>query len=359
MRFLALLSLISLFFQNQPKRLIIDISQVYQLELSSISNKVIPIPLKTTKISFPNIEKVFLINDNIYVLNTSEINGTLFSQVLKFDLGGDLLTQIGEKDQKSHEFLRVYDMKFDKGTSLLHLVYSDCNRVYDVDGNLKDVFKREDKSPEFRKFQEIVHKGKIWRAEIYYSDGLVSYDIVQSDLNGQNVNKIKTLRFKISQRDLNLGIGSNHLVHFSIHENEVYLSCGIDNTIYKIINNKLIPEYIVEFRNQAHPTDYIYRASKQIIIGRYILNEYTNNWMQYDFIYDCITDMTYSMKFHPEIGIVSPGIIDDLFYTGYFDLNQTNIEDYIYFIKKTEEIRGINIYNPKQANTIIFIVKLK
>jgi len=65
------------------------------------------------------------------------------------------------------------------------------------------------------------------------------------------------------------------------------------------------------------------------------------------------------MKFHPEIGIVSPGIIDDLFNTGYFDLNQTNNEDYIYFIKKTEEIRGINIYDPNQANTIIFIVKLK
>ena len=148
MRFLALLSLISLFFQNQPKRLIIDIAQVYQLELSSIAIKVIPILLKTRKYSFTNIEKVFLINDNIYVLNTSEINGTLFSQVLKFDLGGNLVAQIGEKDQNSHEFLRVYDMKFDKGTSLLHLVYSDCNRAYDVDGNVKDVFKRDDKSPE-------------------------------------------------------------------------------------------------------------------------------------------------------------------------------------------------------------------
>jgi hypothetical protein len=358
MRFLALLLLISLFFQNQPKRVIIDISQVYQMELSSISHKVIPIPLKTSKFSFTNIEKVFLINDNIYVLNISEKNGILLSQVLKFDLGGNFQKQIGEKDKKSHEFLRVYDMKFDKGTYLFHLVYSDCNRVYDVDGNLKDVYKREDKSPEVRKFQESVHKGKILRAEINYSDGLASYDIVQSDLNGQNVNKIKTLKFKISYRDLNLRIKSHNLIHFSIHENEVYLSCGIDNTIYKIINNKLIPEYIVEFRNQARPTDFFYKASKQTLIGRYILNEYTHNWMQYDFIYDCITSMTYSMKFHPDLGIVNPGIIDNLFNTGYFDLNQTNLEDYIYFIKKTEEIRGIKIYDPKQANTIIFLVKL-
>jgi hypothetical protein len=359
MRFLVLLSIVSLFFQNQPKRLIIDISQVYQLELSSIATKVIPIPLKTSKFSFTNIEKVFLINDNIiYVLNISEINGTLFSQVLKFDLGGNLLAQIGEKDQKSHEFLRVYDMKFDKVTSLLHLVYSDCNRVYDVDGNLKNLYKREDKSPGFRTVHEIVHKGKIWRSEIYYRDGLAFYDIVQSDLNGQNLNKLKTFKFKISRSDLKSGTERYDRVHFSIHENEMYLSCGVDNTIYKIINNKLIPEYIVEFRNQAQPTDYFYSASKQVIIGRYIINEYTYNWMQYDFIYDCETSKTYNMKFHPKIGIISSGIIDDLFYTGSFDLNQTNLEDYIYFTKKTEEIRGINIYDPKQAKTIIFLVKL-
>jgi len=359
MRFLALLSIVSLFFQNQPKRLIIDISQVYQLELSSIASKVIPIPLKTSRFPFTNIEKVFFLNDNIYVLNNSDTKGSLYSQVLKFDLGGNLQTQIGEKERKSNEFLRVYDMKFDKGTNLLHLVYSDCNRVYDAVGNLKDLYKREDKSPGFRKLQEIIHKGKIWRAEKYSNDSVVYYDIIESDLNGKNVSKIKTLNFKISQHDSNLGIESNHLVHFSIHENEVYLSCGIDNTIYKIINNKLIPEYVIEFKNQAQPTDHIYRASKQIIIGRYILNEYINNYMQYDFIYDCITDMTYSMKFHPEIGIVNPGIIDNLFNTGYFDLNQTNTEDYIYFIKKTEEIRGINTYDPKQANIIIFLVKLK
>ncbi len=113
MRFLVCLSIISLFFQNQPKRIIIDISQVYQLELSSISTKVIPVPLKTGKFSYTNIEKVFFLNNNIYVLINSDTTGSQFSRVLRFDPGGNLQSQIGERDQKSNEFLRVYDMKFD------------------------------------------------------------------------------------------------------------------------------------------------------------------------------------------------------------------------------------------------------
>jgi hypothetical protein len=68
-------------------------------------------------------------------------------------------------------------MKFDNVTNLLHLVYSDCNRVYDVNGNLKDVYKRKDKSPEFRKFQEIVIREDL-AGRIHSNDSFVYYVIL-------------------------------------------------------------------------------------------------------------------------------------------------------------------------------------
>ena len=64
-----LLSFVGLYFQNQPKIITIDITQIGQLELSSIVEKVIPIPLNTNKFSFPNIDKVFLTDEHVYVLN--------------------------------------------------------------------------------------------------------------------------------------------------------------------------------------------------------------------------------------------------------------------------------------------------
>ena len=124
---------------------------------------------------------------------------------------------------------------------------------------------------------------------------------------------------------------------FSIKANKLFVSLGIDNTIYKVDQNIITPSYKIEFKNSSPSGFELYGAPKQIIMGHYIKYGYRLKMVSYDFLYNTITGKSYNIKYLKESNTCIFGIKDDVFNTGFFELNPTNDENYVFFFKKADK----------------------
>ena len=349
--------IICLFFallNTLPTKIQIDVEQTDQINISYLADTVLAIPLKTTEFHLNSIDKVYMINDYIFILELLEEDGVIYSYVLKFDLSGNFKGRIGERDSKSKEFLRVYDMKYDITKTYIFLVNSDGYRVYDDDGKLFAFYEGTGKSPGLRAVQEFIFNNQVWMTKYSQKNGKIDINLIHSDLFGENEDTV-----------LNYNIEPNkgnpvklRLSQFSVNDKKMYISFGIDNTLYLMSQNKLSPIYKVEFINLPKSSN-INLDLTQSIIGHLIQNNYWFKSVSYDHLYNTETNKSFNIKYQYHKGQLISGVRDDIYETGFFTINQTNQEDYLYFVKNPEELTGSKLYDPKLRYSLLFLIKLK
>src|SRR5690606_30832087 len=116
------------------------------------------------------------------------------------------------------------------------------------------------------------------------------------------------------------------IAHFSTQKDKLFVSFGTDHTIYEVNKEKLTPVCSDEFTNL--PKSDINLELTQSIIGKYIQNSYWLNWISYDHLINSETGKSFNIKYQYEKYKFVCGVRDDLNNTGFFKINQTNIDDY-------------------------------
>lgn len=353
MKTLFLVYILLIFTYNLPQRIIIKVDQNDQVNLSDLVDEVIVVPLKSKEYNLNSIDKIFIIDNSIFILNIYEDNGKVYSFVLKFDMSGDLVENIGVRKPDSKEFARIYDMKYDITDKSLYLLYQDGYRKYGNNNDILYFSEGSEISPGTRAVQEFIFQNSTWRPEYSFNNNEIDISIIRSDLNNDSRRVIRGIKFEsITGRPSTIGIA-----HFSAQKDKLFVSFGTDRTIYEVNKEKLTPVYRAEFTDL--PKSDINLEVTQSIIGKYIQNSYWLNWISYDHIFNSETGKSFNIKYQTEKGKIVSGVRDDLYNTGFFKISHTNIDDYIYFIRKQEELKGINSGSSKQNDPVLFLIKLK
>ncbi|HPF02983.1 MAG TPA: 6-bladed beta-propeller [Bacteroidales bacterium] len=353
MKLLFLLSVFIILQGIGPKKIIIDVERQDRLKISELADTVIAICLKTDEFVFHNIDKVFLADNNILLFELYQENGFVYSRVMKFDFSGNYLGQIGERDLKSKEFLRIYDMKYDNTTGVIYLVYQDGNRAYEKNGQLLTFYNANGRKPGVRAVQEYIYRNQIWGTTYSHKDGITSNNFICMDLNGKNQVLLKNF---ISETNMSSS-AVFYLANLSTYKNELFISVGLDRTLYMVNQKKLVPTYSIEFKNL--PASSINLGLNQLMTGKYFRNNYWIGNDSFDFLYNIETGKSYNIKYHYQNNELTSGLEDDFYNTGFLSINQTNREDYFYFIKQPSVIEGSELSKPEKKNPIIFLVKLR
>lgn len=355
MRILAILILSCFYSASPPKSINIDTSKTVQLKVSDIAESVKAIPLGNTGFELKSIAKVFFIYETIYLLEVDPDEGPHGQRVLKFDLSGNYLGQIGAKDPLSNKFLRTFMMFYDETSERIYINSPGGYSIHDRHGNLID-FRDNVRA-------SIIFNNRFWaNTEHSYNFKDSKVNLESTDLDGTNVEIIEGVKVEIpeemKQSDIMMFPGRN----ISIRSGQLYISFKINNTIYRLHNNKLYPEYIFNLINGTPTYIDFLLAPSQEVIGDYIKFGYRLDGESYDFLYNKRLHEGYNIRHiqsnpNPK-GSLNAGVRDDIYNTGYFDIKTTNIENHIYFIKRPTDIKESSMFNPEQLNPVIFLVKL-
>jgi hypothetical protein len=354
MRTKILLSLIFCFSMGFPDKIVVDVKRTDQLNVSEIAEKVFPIPLRIKDFKSSGIQKVYLIDENIFILQLYTESQIRYSHVYIFDILGNYKGEIVVKDPDSKEPLHIFDMLYDDANKHILLSYSDGYRIFDNNGNLLSHSKRE----KFTKC-EFLFKGFLWSVDNSQRHGIADYSLVNTNLNGQNKDTINSLKTEFPSLMAEKDVGVYASPCFSVHNNELFVSFGIENAIYKVNQHSLTQVYSFEFKNRTASSWDIFGATAQVIINRFVKYGYRMKGKSYDFLYDTKTKISYNFRYHWNNDGVTPGIKDDICNTGFFNINITNNEDYIFFFKPPEDLKGSNFNDPQKISPIVFLVKLK
>jgi hypothetical protein len=350
MKTILLIHLFSLFYMENNK-IIIDVAKTDKVNLSKIAEKVWVVPLATGD-EIVDIYKVFLIDNLVYVLEGDPRKETMAQRVLKFDIMGRFLGLFGIKDPITGEYITTRDMWYDRMTGLIYLNNSDGYRVYDKNGNLQDFVPNAQAKFIFNK--------SFWFHSSSVNDGIGNISLVKRDFKSQKSDTIENFKFEMPEIFNSMGVGVFPPMGLSIRKDELFVSLGTDNTIYKEHNNKLVPAYKFEYINGIPTFFDILRAPRNLLIGHFIKCGYGIKGLSYDFLYDTRSGVSYNIRYtHDNLNRLVSGIKDDINLTGYFRINPTNQENYIYFFKRHEDIKGCKLYDPNQINHLLFLVKLK
>lgn len=327
--------------------IVIDANRLDQLNISEIAQKVIAIPVKISNFKSIGIEKIFLVDENLFILQRYLDQGTriIISHVYRFDISGNYGGELVAIDPVSKNPIEIIDIQYDDTNKCIIISYSDGYRVFDHNGKLLTYCNGIQSQYKF------LFKGHFWSVDHSFANGYADYSLVYSDLNGQNKDTIRRLKIK--------SIGFNTFPDFSIHNNELYFSFGVDNSIYKVNKLLLLPAYNFVFKNRPFQSTDVFGAPHQLVFSHFIKFGYRIGFVPYDFLFDTNSRKSYNIRYQIDHNEIISGIKDDIYFTGYFDIKPTNIEDYIYFFKKSENLIGSKISETEKKYPTIFLVKLK
>lgn len=344
--------IISLLSGSVDKK-IIDVRRIDHLNVSELAEKIISVPLNIENFKNLGLVDVYMINENLFIFQKYQIDGIPYSHVFRCDNSGNFKGELIVNDPVSNEPLRINDMHYDEVNKWVVLSYSDGYGVFDSDGKLLN-YRAKVQS-------KYIFKEHFWYIGHSVKNGLADYSLVRMDLSGKKKDTISAIKVEFPSALKNTGIGIYATQSFSVHEGELYISFGIDNTINKVVQNSIHPIYTFEFKNRPlSSTDKIIQAPNLSMVGKYIQVRYFYNSIEYDFFYDRATSKSYNIKYIRDENLVyASGIKDDYFNTGFFRFNPTNREDYIFFFKTPEELVKSKLYNSFQQKPMIFLVKLK
>jgi hypothetical protein len=352
-KIILVLNIIVYLLTGIPEKIVIDINKSDNLDVSKIAEKIIVVPLKKDGIIPIGIVSINLIGNNLYVFQRykEKESTTIQTNVNIFDLSGNYKGELIVKDPLSEKPLEIINMQCDEYNNRLFLSYRDGYRVFDSDGN-------------FLYFKEKVllkffYKGLFWSVENSHKGEIADYSLVTTDLDGFKKDTVKSIKTKLPSNLVEAGVIPYTLPSFSIHSGELYISFGIDNTIYHVNQKTLIPVYRFEFKNRPRSEYDIFGAPSQLIFGRYIKYGIRINGKQGDAFYDIKDKKSLYIKYLGNPNDLDSGINDDINNTGYFQINLTNNENYIYFVKGKHAFKGGEINEKNKLNVVVFLVKLK
>ena len=329
MRVILALVILVLFQKNLPEKLFVDVSKTDQINASEIVDNIITVPLKDIDIKNIGAEKVFLINDYIFILQRFKEKEIYSSHVIMFDIKGNYKGKLETRDLSSKEQLNIIDMLYDDINNSILRVYSNGYGKFDSSGKLLSYNKynwKEKGSNILTPFM-FIFKGQIWFEEISKNNDAVSLKLIHANLNFQGKEIIKTLK---SYPSTFTGVFPN--LSLSSNKNELFVSFTTDNIIYKVDKGLLTPVFELEIKGGSKSVPDV--MSKQELIGKYIKDGYWSSGIEYDFLYNTENRKSYNIKYNRNSdGVYISGITDDYYNTGYFKFNPTNRADYIYFIK--------------------------
>ena len=351
MRIFVLLPLM-FWVATTPVRLTIDASRINPPNLSDISYRCTAIHLKISNFNPLGIEKVYIIKNNLYILQRYQESSIHYSHVFVCDTLGNLKRELIAVDPISKETMQIIDMQYDMINHRIYLLYSDGYRTFDSDGKLVQQKTKIKTESNFK--YVFIYNEQFWSVENSFSKGEANYSLVHTDLNGLSKDTVISKNFNLPSFLVEKGIAIYASPSFSIYNKKLFVSLGIDNTIYSINQSSLVPEYKFEIKGSTSSSSIdMFGGQKQIILSRFIKYGYRLNGISYDFLYDMENKKSYNIKYILDHNECILGIKDDVFKTGFFKLNPTNDENYVFFFKKPDKTNN-NLSSPT-----IFLVKLK
>ncbi len=342
-------------FEILPESIVIDLNREDKLNLSDIEEKTTVVSLTDIEIKNPGAAKVFLIDENIFILQRFQEYGVHYSNVSRFDLSGNFKGLLVTKDPETGESLNITEMYYNNTDKSVFLVFSSGYGIYDKSGNFISYhkFKWANGDNYILASDMLIFKGQIWFEEITRNTKSINVNFVHADLHFQNKETVKQLASFNSDYK-----GELPSLYLSTQSNELYVSFQSDNVIYRVNQRELTPFIRFEFKDRSMIKSEI--TLNQKMVGKYVKNGYWHNFTEYDFLYDKENRKSYNIKYlHNSDMIFTSGITDDIYNTGYFKFNPTNREDYIYFLKNRAELKDSKLFDPKKSGQILFLVKLK
>ena len=177
--FLSLMFLVAF----APVKLIIDSSKNNPPNLSEISDKCIAINLKISNFKPLGIEKVYMIKNNVYILQRYQEEGIPYSHVFVCDTLGNLKRELVMVDPISKATINIIDMQYDIVNERIYLSYSDGYRAFDNDGKL--ILQKAKPKTEIDNYS-FIHNEQFWWVEYSNKNGKANYSLVKTDLNGRD-----------------------------------------------------------------------------------------------------------------------------------------------------------------------------
>jgi hypothetical protein len=305
----------SLLQGQQVKVINIDTENTDALNLSEIAEKVTPITLENDL----QIFGVFLTNDYLFVAS--------FSSVFQYDISGKFIREIKYGGHTGN-------ITGDTTKKELYIPISKDNQIksYDFSGKLKKTYILKNKSNNC-----FFYKNQLW---------IHSYDHPREKSKADHI--LSNLILETGEETLHSFIlhqqfGENQTAwlmangQFSIHDNAVNFSLATDSVLYKFQEREAKPVeqwHIKPFASTLKDRGF----GKSGFIGKYLFINYSRGNKEYLYLEDTKNGKKYHVKIKFEDSIFTDGIKDDLFNTGYVNIDHTlNQEGYFYFTKKANE----------------------
>lgn len=285
-----LLSLLLFFSIKSSERIIVDLNKTENLNLSNIAQRVVPIHLDKETIFMGGIAKIYLLGNNIYVFQRYKEKGsmTTHTNVFRFDFSGNYKGELVVMEPLTGKPLEIIDMQSDENNNRLFLSYHNGYRVFDCDGNFLSY--KEQVALKF------IYKGLFWYVENSHRGNIADYSLVTTDLNGLKKDTVKSVKALLPMNLVNAGVIPFALPSFSIHDGELYISYGIDNTIYHVNQETLIPIYKIEFKNRLRSEYDLFGAPSQLVFNKYVKYGIRVNGIQGDVLFDTREKKSYFFK---------------------------------------------------------------
>ena len=342
--FFFLLLSVQLLHGQQVKRVNLDAKNAQQsLKLSEIAEFVKPIALETKN---EIIADVLLTSEYIFVIS--------FKTISQYDLSGKFIREID-----CGNFITL-NLAADTIKKELYVPMGKTLRCYDFSGKLKKTYNLENET-----ISCYYHKGNLWIQSTSVSADYKLADYKISHLNlltGKETFIPSEIQEKSYFENGGIPFGKGN---FSTYNNTLVTSFfNEDNTIYQIREQKVSPiiKGVITPPDKTPSTE-IYPGSKGIV-GKYLFFNYRFRetiGINYFYLEDMKSGKTYNLEVNSNSGFLTSGIIDDIFHTGYFTIeDKLNKEGYFYFRKFRNEFKDQSIGNiPLQEGDVLFIVKTK
>jgi hypothetical protein len=327
----------------------INAKNIVSLSLSDIATVVHHIELEPA--GFEYISEVIYADSYLFVsVYSMENEQRTPTRILQYNLTGKLVKEILKKDEARGNVW--CDMLCDVSQKRLFVTFDKEMKCYDFSGKLLNTIPLTP-SPAF------YYNQQFWIPLVVPKKDIIHYFLSNYDLNTFVKNNIAADLKDMVIRSDNGAFTSCHPV-FSVYDNSVHVAfSGLDNTIYCVQGQKLNP--VIQFATvPPSPASFKsfdkYAYKFQGFIGNYLFIHYYINRQMYLYVEDLSNKRTYNVKItlYPTD---KEGMTDDIFGTGVCDVTPLNVENYFYFVKKTNKATVKN-GNPDE-NYTIYIAKTK
>ncbi|MFO8234435.1 MAG: 6-bladed beta-propeller [Bacteroidales bacterium] len=339
--------------KNDMKQILVEKDDPVDLYLSDISNEVETIILETDdSCLLSHIMKIEYSENSIFIF---DFRGP---KVLQFSSTGKFIKKIGSKGRGPGEYPNLRTFTIDGQNKLIYFATSKKLMCYDFSGT----FIREIESNMLVEDMACLdNELKILATE--FGEKVANGDFVNTKrLYNVDTNLVITDSLLISRVYFKSLMGSDHPMPFLlsdvedgfyIYSPELLYEPFLRDTIYKVIDNELVPHTKYDFGSEKELKD----PKRSILIkniymsNRYTFLEFLYNHNSYFNLHDKESGGTWNMR---------EGIIDDIYNSGNVVLRPLEEKlDLFYFTKDAYGLEGIIDGIHENDNPVLFLVKLK